>query len=241
MASVQEAVDGDGRGARRDRRRPRQRRHRHLRDGREGRSRGLAADHRHQPERRLPDGPRDAAPRARAARLHRGRLLDRLVRAARRHVLLQRLEGRRRGARARGAPGGRLPRRRRRRHPPILDRHRRSSARASRTCRASGRRRRSCPGRSRRRPRSRPARGRSSTASRPASARVFVPRAAVLAYLLRTLITSSVGERISAADAATIDSADGAGDRGARPLRQRADREDQRSGIKRCGGRPRKR
>ena len=33
--------------------------------------------------------------------------------------------------------------------------------------------------------------------------RVFVPRAAVLAYLLRTLITRSVGERISAADAAT--------------------------------------
>ena len=33
--------------------------------------------------------------------------------------------------------------------------------------------------------------------------RVFVPRAAVLAYLLRTVITSSVGERISAADAAT--------------------------------------
>jgi NAD(P)-dependent dehydrogenase (short-subunit alcohol dehydrogenase family) len=33
--------------------------------------------------------------------------------------------------------------------------------------------------------------------------RVFVPRAAVLAYLLRTLITSSVGERIAAGDAAT--------------------------------------
>ncbi len=34
-------------------------------------------------------------------------------------------------------------------------------------------------------------------------ARVFVPKAAVLAYLLRTVITSSVGERVSAADAAT--------------------------------------
>ncbi len=35
-------------------------------------------------------------------------------------------------------------------------------------------------------------------------ARVFVPKAAVLAYLLRTLITSSVGERISAGDAETM-------------------------------------
>jgi NAD(P)-dependent dehydrogenase (short-subunit alcohol dehydrogenase family) len=33
-------------------------------------------------------------------------------------------------------------------------------------------------------------------------ARVFVPRAAVLTYLFRTLITSSVGERVSATDAA---------------------------------------
>jgi hypothetical protein len=32
---------------------------------------------------------------------------------------------------------------------------------------------------------------------------VFVPRAAVLAYLLRTLINRSVGERIAAGDAAT--------------------------------------
>ena len=32
---------------------------------------------------------------------------------------------------------------------------------------------------------------------------MFVPKAAVLAYLLRTVITSSVGERVSAADAAT--------------------------------------
>ncbi len=50
-------------------------------------------------------------------------------------------------------------------------------------------------------------------------ARVFVPRAAVLTYLLRTLITSSVGERLSAADASTSVPADGARDRGARPLR----------------------
>jgi NAD(P)-dependent dehydrogenase (short-subunit alcohol dehydrogenase family) len=34
-------------------------------------------------------------------------------------------------------------------------------------------------------------------------ARVFVPKAAVLTYLLRTLITSSVGERVSAAEAST--------------------------------------
>ena len=34
-------------------------------------------------------------------------------------------------------------------------------------------------------------------------ARVFVPKAAVLAYLLRTVITSSVGERISSDDAET--------------------------------------
>ena len=34
-------------------------------------------------------------------------------------------------------------------------------------------------------------------------ARVFIPKAAVLTYLFRTLITSSAGERVSAADAAT--------------------------------------